>query len=112
VSRVWEELFVESGGEREFVPRPISRIEGVVKDRGRVEDEGPGRAPRPEATPRLCVCLQSTGLALSAVGGTPRYSSAETICPRMVWGDASTATSAASADSKVTLIQCSPPANL
>ena len=72
MSRVWEELFVESGGEREFVPRPISRIEGVVKDRGRVEDEGPGRAPRPEAAPRLCVCLPSTGLALSAVGGTPR----------------------------------------
>jgi hypothetical protein len=79
VSSVWEELFVESGGEREFVPRPISRIEGVLKERGRVEDDGPGRAPRPDAAPKLCdvnlpplgVC-SSTGLALSAVGGTPR----------------------------------------
>lgn len=30
----------------------------------------------------------------------------------MVWGEASTAASAPSRDSKVTLIQCSPPANL
>ncbi len=78
MSRVCEELFVESGGESEFVPRPISRI-GVVKERGRVEDEGPGRTPRPDAVPKLCdvnpgplgIC-SSTGLALSAVGGTPR----------------------------------------
>lgn len=64
------------------MPRPISRIEGVVKERGRLDV---GRradcASKPEAAPKLCevslsplddLCFPFTGLASSAVGGTLR----------------------------------------
>ncbi len=85
LSRVWVEV-EESGGEREFPPRPISLIAGVAKDRGKVEG---GRrfdcAWSPEAFPRDCALNlsflgvrleRSAGIASSVVGGTPRYNSA------------------------------------
>ena len=64
------------------MPRPISRIEGVAKERGRLDV---GRradcTSKPEAAPKLCevspsplndLCFPFTGLASSAVGGIPR----------------------------------------
>lgn len=77
VSRVVEET-CDSGGDMVWLLLEWL-IEGVAKDRGRVE----GRAPTPEsrlipdAGPKLRgVRLPWIGIASSAAGGTPRYSSA------------------------------------
>lgn len=84
-SRVWVEVY-ESGGEREFPPRPISLIVGVAKDLGKVDDGCRfDCAGKPEALPRDCALNlsflgvrfdRSAGMASSVVGGTPLYNSA------------------------------------
>ena len=89
--------------------------EGVPNDRGSADApllfEFPC-IPAPALPPAALNCPNPVaGSAVSDVGGTPRYASAYTTWPWIVCGEDSIAEVAASADSNVTLIQCSPPAN-
>ena len=118
VSRVLEEE-LETVGESDCCwLRPVWTEDEVVKERGSVEErlrsardarlDGPRVC---EVRPGICWSVVLAGIASLDDGGSPRYGSAYTIYPSIVCGDEEIATSAASADSKVTLIQFSPPAN-
>jgi hypothetical protein len=88
VSSVLEEVFDPGGDIDCCCPRPIWVIEGVVKDRGSVEEvlRSPRDEKPEEAGPTVCdekrSCLDAglsatlAGIASSDVGGTPRYGSA------------------------------------
>ena len=79
LSKVWEEV-LEPGGEREDWSR---ERDGVVYERGRVDDGRRGCCPvaKVDVAPRVCAmkrslfnarCFPFAGISSSAVGGTPR----------------------------------------
>jgi hypothetical protein len=78
LSRVCVEVS-ESGGENELPSRLIWLIEGVVKERGSVDD---GRRPE-DGLSALGVRCVVAGIASVLEGGIPLYNSAYTWYPRM-----------------------------